>query len=96
MDQVLTNNSSTILFKPSFGTIDFLVLVAMLIISLLIGLFYLIKDRGNQTNETYLMAGKNISVAPVAMSLCSTYMSANTLLGWPTEMYTKGRELINF
>ena len=38
----------------------------------------------------FLMAGKNMSLAPVAMSMTSTFMSATTLLGWPTEMYTKG------
>lgn len=86
----VTSSSSSFFLKPSLGSVDYLVLISMLLISLLIGLFYAIKDRNNQTSEKFLMAGKNMSLAPVAMSLSSTFMSATTLLGWPTEMYTKG------
>lgn len=90
MDIVNSTTSSSFFLKPSLGTIDYLVLISMLMVSLLIGLFYAIKDRNSQTSEKFLMAGKDMSLAPVAMSLSSTFMSATTLLGWPTEMYTKG------
>ena len=90
METINSTVSSSYFLKPTLGTVDYLVLVSMLLISLLIGLFYAIKDRNNQTSQKFLMAGKDMSLAPVAMSLSSTFMSATTLLGWPTEMYTKG------
>lgn len=87
-----TEPSESFFLKPMLGSIDYLVLVSMLLTSLLIGLFYAVKDRRGQTSEKFLMAGKDMAMAPVAMSLSSTFMSATTLLGWPTEMYTKGTQ----
>jgi sodium-coupled monocarboxylate transporter 8/12 len=69
-----------------FHTYDYVVFGITLGLSAVIGLFYAIKDR--KTNETeFLLAGRNMSVFPVALSLMSSFISAVTLLGTPAEIY---------
>lgn len=69
-----------------FHTYDYVVFGITLGLSAVIGLFYAIKDR--KKNETeFLLAGRNMSVLPVALSLMSSFISAVTLLGTPAEIY---------
>ncbi|KAK7111370.1 sodium-coupled monocarboxylate transporter 1-like [Littorina saxatilis] len=70
-----------------FGTVDYVLFVLTLLVSAGIGIFYAIWDRKRNTTNDFLLGGKNMSVFPVAMSLCVTFMSALTLLGNPAEIY---------
>lgn len=45
-------------------------------------------------SQEYLLADKNMSVAPVAFSLMASFMSAITLLGVSSENYTYGAQFI--
>lgn len=74
-----------------FHVADYIVFAAVLVISAGIGLFYaFIGRRKKQTTAEYLMAGRDMSVLPVALSLLASFMSAITLLGTPAEIYKFG------
>ena len=72
--------------STTFHTYDYVVFAITLSISASIGLYYAIKDR-KKDEEEFLLAGRNMSVVPVAFSLMSSFISAATLLGTPAEMY---------
>lgn len=62
----------------------------MLSVSAIIGIYY--GFRGQKTTKELLMGGKSMSVFPVSMSVLASFMSAITLLGTPSEMYTYGTQ----
>ena len=70
-----------------FHAWDYVVFAGTLLISAGIGLFYAIRDRNQNSEKEFLLAGRNLSVFPVALSLLSSFISAITLLGTPAEVY---------
>ena len=70
-----------------FNAWDYIVFAGTLLVSAGIGLFYAIRDRNQNSEKEFLLAGRNLSVFPVAMSLLSSFISAITLLGTPAEVY---------
>ncbi|XP_076063320.1 sodium-coupled monocarboxylate transporter 1-like [Oratosquilla oratoria] len=74
-----------------FGVIDYIVFVGMLSVSLGIGVYYAI--RGNKSSEEFLLGGREMSPAPVAISLLSSFISAISLLGLSGESYAHGMQL---
>ena len=73
--------------KKTFHAADYAVFGCTLAFSAAIGLFYAIKDRRKNTTEEYFLAGRSMHPFPVAMSLMSSFVSAITLTGTPTEVY---------
>nr|CAH0110367.1 unnamed protein product [Daphnia galeata] len=73
-----------------FSWADYLVFVAMLVISAIIGIYYACCGAKQNTTSEFLMAGRNMGTFPVAMSLIASFMSAITLLGTPAEIYQFG------
>ncbi|XP_052824332.1 sodium-coupled monocarboxylate transporter 1-like [Octopus bimaculoides] len=71
----------------TFGVLDYVIFSFTLLVSVAIGIFYAIKDRHQTSTKAYLLAGGNMSVLPVALSLVASFMSAITLLGTPAEIY---------
>ncbi|GBN70860.1 hypothetical protein AVEN_46066-1 [Araneus ventricosus] len=69
-----------------------MVFVVMLVVSVGIGIFFQLTSK-KKTNEEYLLAGKDMSILPVAFSLFATFMSATTLMGIPAEMYLYGTNM---
>ncbi|XP_067673390.1 sodium-coupled monocarboxylate transporter 1-like [Haliotis asinina] len=76
--------------KSTFGIIDYVLFGGLLLVSASIGLFYAIKDRKKHTTKDFLLAGGDMHVVPVALSLLASFMSAITILGTPSEMYKYG------
>nr|XP_039270916.1 sodium-coupled monocarboxylate transporter 1-like [Styela clava] len=77
--------------KRTFAAADYAVFGLMLALSAAIGIFYAIKDRRSKDGtEGYLLAGRSMSIWPVAASLTVSFMSAITVLGTPAEMYWFG------
>ncbi|OWF51072.1 Sodium-dependent multivitamin transporter [Mizuhopecten yessoensis] len=74
--------------RNTFGVVDYVLFGLLLCVSAGIGMFYAIKDRRRQNIKDFLLAGGNMSAIPVALSLLASFMSAITLLGTPSEMYT--------
>ena len=62
-----------------FGIVDYGVVAATLLFSLIIGIYYACASK--QTNEDLLVGGRNMRVWPVACSILVTYLSAITVLG---------------
>lgn len=73
--------------KKTFHAADYAVFGCTLAISAGIGVFYAIKDRKKNTTDEYLLAGRSMHPLPVAMSLLSSFISAITILGTPSEVY---------
>ncbi|KAK3091315.1 hypothetical protein FSP39_018871 [Pinctada imbricata] len=71
-----------------FNEWDYVVFALTLVVSASIGLFYAIKDRKVKDENEFLLAGRQMQVFPVALSLLSSFISAITLLGTPAEVYT--------
>ena len=74
-------------YKKTFHIADYAVFGCTLAASAAIGIFYMIKDRHNQTTDEYLLGGRQMHPVPVAMSLLSSFISAITILGTPSEVY---------
>ena len=62
-----------------FGVVDYLVFLCVLASSLGIGAYYGV--RGKQTTDEFLLAGRHMSVVPVAFSMVATFISSISLLG---------------
>ncbi|XP_059140802.1 sodium-coupled monocarboxylate transporter 1-like [Physella acuta] len=73
---------------------DYLVFSVMLAVSSVIGLYFGIKARRQKTAsaDDMLTGSGKLPVLPVAMSLSASFTSATTILGIPTEVYTRGGE----
>ena len=72
-----------------FHYADYIVFGTTIGISAIIGLYHAIKDQRRKKTDSneYLLAGRSMSVLPVALSMMGSFISANTLLGTPAEMY---------
>jgi len=75
-----------------FSAWDYVIFAVILAIASAIGLYY--GCTGNKQNSTseFLMAGRSMSVLPVALSLLASFMSAITLLGTPAEIVLYGTQ----
>ncbi|CAH1250792.1 SLC5A8 [Branchiostoma lanceolatum] len=62
----------------------------MLCISAGIGIFYAFKGGGQKSTQEFLLAGRSMSIPPVAMSLLASFMSAIVVLSAPAEIYNYG------
>ncbi|XP_071451826.1 sodium-coupled monocarboxylate transporter 1-like [Hetaerina americana] len=79
--------------QHSFSALDYSIFAAMLVTSVVIGIYFgfFAKKKPNTSSE-YLMGSRNISLAPVAMSLIASYISGIALLGVPGEIYVHGTQ----
>jgi len=80
-------------FKENRFTVwDYVIFAIILAISSVIGLYH--GCRGNKQSSTaeFLMAGRSMSVLPVALSLLASFMSGITLLGTPAEVVVFGTQ----
>jgi len=71
---------------------DYVVFAIILAIASAIGLFYGCVGNKQSSTSEFLMAGRSMSVLPVALSLLASFMSAITLLGMPAEMVVYGTQ----
>ena len=79
--------------KASFSVPDYVVFSLMMAVSAGIGLWYGCGRGGKQkTTKEYLLADRQMSIWPVAVSLLVSYLSAITLLGVPSEIFTYGAQ----
>lgn len=59
--------------KLSFSNVDYVLFAAMMLLSLLIGLYYgFFAKRKQNTTVEYLLGSKNLKVLPTAISLTAT------------------------
>ena len=72
-----------------FSVWDYVVFASMLLISSVIGIYYGCKGKQNSTKE-YLTAGQSMHWIPICISLLVSWLSAVSLMGIPSEVYTYG------
>ena len=76
----------------NFSIIDYCVFVGLLVASSFIGIFFAWRARNSQSSTGYLTGNRKLSIFPVTMSLVASFMSTNTLLGVPAEVYQVGTQ----
>jgi len=76
-----------------FTAVDWLVLAAYLLLSLLIGLWV---SRGNKNLKEYMFGGGSIPWVAVGISLIATSVSATTFLGAPADVYGDNMTFLMF
>ena len=75
------------MMQTNFSLIDYMVFIMLLVVSSLIGVLFAWKDRKKSSNEEFLTGGRNLDLFPVCMSLIASFLSSNTILGVPSEIY---------
>lgn len=75
---------------------DYVVFALLFLVCASIGVFFAIKGRKKKTSEEFLVGGKQMSYGPIAFSLTSSFMSAVTVLGTPSEVYRYGAAFVLF
>lgn len=70
-----------------FSTLDYVIFAATLLVSLSIGIYNAFKNRNKQSTKEILLAGGNMGVLPVALSLFASFMSSIAIIGVPAEVY---------
>ncbi|XP_067679756.1 sodium-coupled monocarboxylate transporter 2-like [Haliotis asinina] len=73
----------------TFGKWDYAVFGVMVAVTVSIGIYHAIVGRHGSLDE-YLLAGRNLTYFPVAMSLLATLTSTLTMLGASAEAYNNG------
>lgn len=95
--QTTSKHSKQEMDSPSYHQLqwpDYLVFVLMLVVSILIGIYYRMTGGKQNTTAEYLLADGSMSIFPVAFSLMASFMSAITLLGVSSEIYTHGATFV--
>uniref|UniRef100_A0A915Q180 Uncharacterized protein n=1 Tax=Setaria digitata TaxID=48799 RepID=A0A915Q180_9BILA len=73
--------------------VDTVVLVALLLVISFFGLFTALRATKKQACATEILHGANVSIMTSALSVCSGFLSAVSLLGFPAEIYYQGTML---
>ncbi|CAH1367543.1 unnamed protein product [Tenebrio molitor] len=73
-----------------FSWYEYLVLVAMLIFSTLIGIYFGCFGSKQSTTAEYLFGGQKMKFFPIGLSITASQFSAVTLIGVPSDVYTFG------
>lgn len=85
-----TSDADTV--TSTFSLTDYVVFVLLLVLSLVIGLYHAFRGWGRHTVGQLLMADREMSCLPVALSLLATFQSAVAILGVPSEIYRFGTQ----
>ncbi|XP_077977806.1 sodium-coupled monocarboxylate transporter 1-like [Glandiceps talaboti] len=75
---------------PSFSIADYVVLALMLSVSSVIGMYHAYVSRKRRSSKEFLLANRQMSPVPVAMSLVASFISAITVIGTTAEVYLYG------
>ncbi|CAG2212425.1 SLC5A8_12 [Mytilus edulis] len=78
---------STLYQRNEFSTLDYVIFVVTLLISLSIGIYNAFKSRYKQSTKEVLLAGGEMGVIPVAFSLFASFISSVSMIGIPAEAY---------
>ncbi|XP_071796687.1 sodium-dependent multivitamin transporter-like isoform X2 [Asterias amurensis] len=73
-----------------FTWLDYTIFSAMLAVSAFTGLYHACVGEGQKSTAKFLMADRSMMSIPVAISVIASYLSAITILGIPSEVFTYG------
>lgn len=74
----------------TFSFWDYLMLILTLVVSAGIGIYYRFTGGKQKTTKEYFLADGGVSIVPVSFSLVASFMSAISLMGLSTEIYSFG------
>ncbi|XP_075146358.1 sodium-coupled monocarboxylate transporter 2-like [Haematobia irritans] len=74
----------------TFGTIDYIVFVCMLLTSAGIGVYFGFFSKSKNTTDEYLMGSKKMKTIPIAISLIASQLSGISIMSVPAESYSFG------
>ncbi|XP_078052340.1 putative sodium-dependent multivitamin transporter [Augochlora pura] len=74
------------------GIADYAVIVVTLLISSAIGVYYWLTGGKQKSTDEYYLADRSMQVAPVAIGLTVSYLSAVSVLGVSSENYVYGTQ----
>uniref|UniRef100_A0A914VIV3 Sodium-dependent multivitamin transporter n=1 Tax=Plectus sambesii TaxID=2011161 RepID=A0A914VIV3_9BILA len=77
-----------------FMLIDYVIFLATLTISVLIGVYFGFAKGGQQSTKEFLLGDRRMPVIPTALSLMVSFQSGILILGFSSEMYMKGTNII--
>lgn len=91
----MDEQSSAEFTSPGFVLADYGVFAAMLIVSMAIGLFQVLKKGSKEANANdFFTGGRAMPAVPVGLSLCASFMSAVQVLGVPSEVSRYGLKFL--
>ncbi|XP_060858651.1 putative sodium-dependent multivitamin transporter isoform X2 [Metopolophium dirhodum] len=76
----------------ALGVADYVVFGITLIVSSSIGVYYRFSGGKQKTTQEYMLGDKNQSVVPVAFSLMASFVTAISMFGLSSEVYTRGTQ----
>ncbi|CAG2108394.1 unnamed protein product [Medioppia subpectinata] len=79
--------------STTFGVVDYMIFIAMLMMSTAIGLYWSWKDRNNTDANEFLRGGNHMSVLPVCMSIMASFMYSTSIIGIPAYVYFTGTQI---
>lgn len=74
----------------AFGIEDYAVFGSLIFVSLLVGIFFAIRDKKHNTSVNYFLGNRNQKALPLGISFVVTFQSSIILLGTPAEIYLYG------
>ena len=74
----------------TFGVVDYVVLAVILFVPMVIGIIFRFRGGQEKTTSDYLTGSRQMSSAPVAISLSVSFLSGITILGLSAEVYLQG------
>ncbi|XP_069970128.1 sodium-coupled monocarboxylate transporter 1 isoform X1 [Penaeus vannamei] len=77
-----------------FTVVDYVVFALMLVVSVGIGVYSSLKGKGASSTQDFLLGGRDMSMAAVALSLTGGVISAIAILGLATEVYLYGTQIV--
>lgn len=80
------------MLNKNFSIVDYLVFVSLLVASSFIGIFFAWQGRRSVSNREFLTGNRQLGMFPVTLSLVASFMSTNTLLGLPAEVFQVGTQ----
>ncbi|KAL5274268.1 hypothetical protein ACFFRR_000805 [Megaselia abdita] len=89
----MTEISDILVHLQRFSVPDYVVFVAMFVLCILIGIYFGFFNKSDSEDD-YLVGGRNMSVFPIGLSLIASFISGITLLGLPTEVYSYGIQYV--
>lgn len=69
---------------------DYLILIALVAVSMAIGLYHALSGGRQRTTQEFIMADRKLRVLPTMLSLFVSYQSAIVILGRAAETYYRG------
>ena len=73
-----------------FAALDYVVFASMFVVSFLVGAYHIYVGRHHRTTVEYLLAGRQMALLPIALSLLASFLSSILILGVPAEIYIHG------